>query len=555
MVIRELITRLGFDVNQSQIASFDRKIGELRNNLRGVSKNLSAIGSSLIGVGSRLSLFVTVPLIAANVAAIKVAATFEQLDISFTTMLGSAEKAQKLIKDMFEFAAKTPFQIKNIGPTVKQLLAFGVAETDIIPTLKTLGDLAAGLGVPIQRLALNFGQVKAQAKLTGRELRDFAFTGIPLLEELAKQLGVSKAEIQDMVSAGRISFEMVETAFKNMTSEGGRFANLMEKQAKTLGGLFSNLLDNLYLSAGAIGEILVETLELKRFIQFLNTQMSKLVEWLQKLNKRTKVILIFFMTFLTFLGPFLITLGLVIKGIAFLSSAFLLLKSALGLAALSAGIFNFAMLLLPALFLAVVAALALLIEDISVWVRGGRSITGKLLGPWKDWSRDMKSIFNGLSNFLDEFFFAAFTSNFDKVISDLDFFKETLKIFVKDVLDELAKIPGFITISKGLRKGATFLGQAVEGVGKTAEIVGRAFSGATPIPFKERRRIEREFEIAARPQMLQRRSQGGVVSIGDINTEVNVSPGEGGTPQDVADVVEEVISRKIVQTINDNLTP
>ena len=124
------------------------------------------------------------------------AGEFEQTNIAFTTMLGSAEKAQELLADLAEFAAKTPFQIPDVEKNAKLLLAMGIEVENIIPTMKSLGDVAAGLNVPLARIALNFGQVKTQSRLTGRELRDFNIAGVPLLQEIAKNMGLTEQAVK-----------------------------------------------------------------------------------------------------------------------------------------------------------------------------------------------------------------------------------------------------------------------------------------------------------------------------------------------------------------------
>lgn len=174
---------------------------------------------------------------------IKVGSNFEQLQISFETMLGSAEKAKVLLADITKFAIKTPFELKDVAKGAKSLLAFGIEQEKIIPTLKILGDVAAGLSIPIERLILNFGQVKTQSRLTGREIRDFAIAGVPLLDELAKVMGKSTSEITKLVSAGDVGFAIVEKAFQNMAGEGGKFFNLMIKQTASTSGQISNLQD------------------------------------------------------------------------------------------------------------------------------------------------------------------------------------------------------------------------------------------------------------------------------------------------------------------------
>ncbi|MCK5609857.1 tape measure protein [Candidatus Pacearchaeota archaeon] len=532
MIVRELITKLGFNIDQSKLANFDRQIGTLKGQLEGVSRNLNRIGNQLIGVGGRLTLFLTTPLLAANIAAIKVAATFEQLDISFTTMLGSAEEANKLIQEMFAFAAKTPFEIKNIGPVVKQLLAFGIVKDEIIPTLRILGDVAAGLSVPIQRIALNFGQVKAQTKLTGRELRDFAIAGVPLLDELANNLGKTTAEIKNLITTGDISFKMVEDAFKSMAGEGGRFNNLMAKQAKTLGGLFSNLLDNLFLAAGGFGEVIVEILQLKRAIGSLTVTIGKLLKSFQELNKFWKVTILFITAFLILFGPFLVIAGLAVKTIAFLASGFLLLKTALGLATLSAGGFNAVMLLLPAIILAVVAAFALLVEDIFIWATGGESLIGDLLGPWKEWQDTMTGFLQGVGSAI----YNLVHGDFEELIEKGKFLAKIFGFFFEDLFkfDEQAEK---LIAEVGKRPiGKRPVGEALTWPQRFAVI------DAPPGGFT------RLSGMANRP--------GGNVTVNTtMNTEVILAPGEGGTPEDIADKVNEVLGKKIDETIEANLTP
>lgn len=171
-------------------------------------------------------------------------AEFEQSKIAFSTMLGSAEKANTLLRDLANFASKTPFELKGIEQSAKQLLAFGIEEEKIVNTLKSLGDVAAGLSVPVGQLAYAYGQVRTANQLYGTELRQFMNAGVPLLSEFAKMFGKTEVEIKKMVEEGKIGFKDVEQAFKNMSGEGGRFYDLMNAQSKTFLGRVSNLRDS-----------------------------------------------------------------------------------------------------------------------------------------------------------------------------------------------------------------------------------------------------------------------------------------------------------------------
>ena len=185
----------------------------------------------------------------------KMAGQFEQTQIAFTTMLGSAEEADKLLKELADFAARTPFTIPGIEKNAKLLLAMGIETEKLLPTLKALGDVSAGLSVPLERIALNFGQVKTQAKLTGRELRDFNIAGVPLIQEIAKNMDLTEKEVKELVSAGTIGFDEVEKAFITMSSEGGKFFDLMEAQSRTLLGRLSNIQDSFIKLARIMGNV------------------------------------------------------------------------------------------------------------------------------------------------------------------------------------------------------------------------------------------------------------------------------------------------------------
>lgn len=184
-------------------------------------------------------------IVVAGSKMLDVATNIEQAKVAFETMTGSAKIAGDLMQKISDFAVKTPFELPGVISAAKQLLAMGSTVETVLPNLKMLGDLAAGTGAPLERLVMNFGQVQLQGKLTGRELRDFAVNGVGLLEQLAQQMGTTTESIMEMVSDGAIGFEEVRKAFENMTSGTGKFADLMDKQAKTFGGTMSNIRDQI----------------------------------------------------------------------------------------------------------------------------------------------------------------------------------------------------------------------------------------------------------------------------------------------------------------------
>ena len=185
---------------------------------------------------------------------VAVRSEFQQLEISFGTMLKSKEKANALMAQMTDLAAKTPFGLQEVSEGAKRLLAIQVPAEEVTETLRRMGDVAAGLGVPMAQLIHVYGQVKAQGRLFANDLYQFMNAGIPIIAELSKVVGKSETEIKDMVSAGKIGFTEIQAVIKNMTSEGGLFFNLMAEQSKSLGGQISNLQDNFDQMLNEIGK-------------------------------------------------------------------------------------------------------------------------------------------------------------------------------------------------------------------------------------------------------------------------------------------------------------
>lgn len=258
----------------NQIDENVKKIGKdaqkTTKNVSSLEKNLKRL-ASIVGIGLLVRGFNNLVKSSLNAAG-----AMEQVDIALTTMLGSAEEAANLQKDLIEFAKRTPFQIEGIFSTTKQLLAYGVAQEDIISTMSNLGNIASGVGVPMERLALVFGQVRSTGRLLGQDLNQFTQAGVPLLAELAKLLGTTEAEVLKLKESGAISFDIVKQALENMTSEGGRFFNLMQNQSKTFLGTVSNMQDSLFQVRNALGNALLPAA--KRVVNFMIPAFEKLTQ-------------------------------------------------------------------------------------------------------------------------------------------------------------------------------------------------------------------------------------------------------------------------------------
>ena len=178
---------------------------------------------------------------------------FQQFEIAFETMLHSGEKAKAMILDLAKLAATTPFDMKGVVSGAKQLLAYGFAADQITETMRRLGDISAGLGLNLQDLTWLYGTTMVQGRLFTRDLMQFTSRGIPMTEALAKQFGVTKDKVSELVTAGKIGFPEVEKAIKSMTDEGGQFGGLMEKQSHSITGQISNIQDSIEMAINDLG--------------------------------------------------------------------------------------------------------------------------------------------------------------------------------------------------------------------------------------------------------------------------------------------------------------
>lgn len=178
---------------------------------------------------------------------------FQQFEIAFETMLGSGQKAKGMISDLANLAASTPFDMKGVVNGAKQLLAYGFAANEITDTMRRLGDVSAGLGLNLQDLTWLYGTTMVQGRLFTRDLMQFTGRGIPLTEELAKQFGVTKDKVSELVTAGKVGFPEVKKAIESLTNEGGKFGGLMEKQSHSITGQISNIQDSIEMAINDLG--------------------------------------------------------------------------------------------------------------------------------------------------------------------------------------------------------------------------------------------------------------------------------------------------------------
>lgn len=226
--------RLSVKRLKDEYTAFKEEAGETVEANEKMSVSLTKV-LGVIGGVTALKNFVT--------ELINVRGQFQQLEIAFSTMLKSKEKANKLMSELVEIAAKTPFDLQGVASSAKQMLAYGSSADNVGNELVMLGNVAAGVGSQLSEIAYLYGTLRTQGRAYAVDIRQFAGRGIPIYEELAKVLGVTKDEVSGLMTEGKVGFKEVEQAFKNMTSESGIYYNLMEEQSKSLTGQISNLGD------------------------------------------------------------------------------------------------------------------------------------------------------------------------------------------------------------------------------------------------------------------------------------------------------------------------
>lgn len=237
----ELLDRIsgGLDRVNKKMDALKEHSDKAKKGLSGLENMSDRLKQSLMGLGLAFSMKGLVAEVA------NVRGQFQQLEVAFNTMLGSADKAEALMAQLVRTAAITPFDLEGVAQGAKQLLAYGMEAENVNETLIRLGDIAAGLSMPLNDLVYLYGTTMAQGRLYTQDLNQFTGRGIPMIEELAKVFGVAESKVRDLVEAGRVGFPEVQKVIENLTGEGSKFGGLMEEQSKTITGQISNIEDGI----------------------------------------------------------------------------------------------------------------------------------------------------------------------------------------------------------------------------------------------------------------------------------------------------------------------
>src|SRR3954447_3409312 len=230
---------------QDMSNSLDKVAGSADRTSRGLDVIKHGFATLTVGAGSAIA--------AAAGVGIKTAAQMETANIGFTTMLGSAAKAQDFLGKLQKFAAKTPFEFPELQTAASSLISIGIDANKVIPIMTTLGNVTSGMGTGsegVKRATIALQQMSAAGRITGEDLNQLRDAGVPVFDLLAKATGKSKAEIVKLAQAGKLGKREMDQLFKALETGKGleRFNGLMEKQSHSLAGLFSTLKDNVSMS-------------------------------------------------------------------------------------------------------------------------------------------------------------------------------------------------------------------------------------------------------------------------------------------------------------------
>lgn len=222
-----------------------------------ISGGKSGLLGSLGGLATSARLFIG-GAIATSVyefgkAAINARSKVEQLEISFSTLLGSQEKANSLLAELKSYGTVTPYDTEGLAQAARLMLSYGMSANKVMPMLKILGDIAMGDKEKLQSLALAFSQMSASGRVYKQDLNQMVNAGFNPLQIIAEKTGKSIGELNDELSAGKISVNQIEQAFIDATSEGGKFHNMVNNMSNSLEGKIASMADEWENLKAAIG--------------------------------------------------------------------------------------------------------------------------------------------------------------------------------------------------------------------------------------------------------------------------------------------------------------
>lgn len=371
MNVRELVTVLGFQVDETKLKRFDGMILATERKLEGLER-----------IQNRVLGFLGAAVAARGAAAfLQLTAQVEGNQVAFQTLLKDGEKAKAMLADIYTFAKETPFGIFDTSENAKRLLAFGFAAEKIIPTLRTVGDAVSALGTGnagLDRITYALGQIQTKGRLMTQEMNQLSESFIGGWKYLAEGLGKTEAQVMDMTEKRLIDSE---TALR-LIMEGIQrdFGGGMAARMKTLGGQWDMLkqsMQNFFISLGA-----------GKFGQSMTRMLTGLNRWF---DENADTITKFAQIAGSALGLIVDNAGLVVAALTAITATGLILwvqKLAQSLMLLWANPPALIFLAIAAAIFAVIVAL----NDLWVWIKGGDSLFGALFGDFQKYADAFRAV-------------------------------------------------------------------------------------------------------------------------------------------------------------------
>lgn len=290
-----------------------RNLEQLNGNFEKTENKAKKTGEAIDKIAKKAAL-ISAALGGTGIAAIKLAGNLEQTQLALEVLLGDAAKATQIKNEWTQLASSTPLSSSDIDSAGKKLLAFNIEAEKVTDTLRRIGDISAATGSSISEIADIYGKAAVQGRLFAEDINQFQGRGIPVVQSLAKVLGVAETEVRDLVTQGKVGFPELEAAFKNMTDEGGQFSGMMDKLSTSTLGKFSTTMDNAKLALASFGEVMLDSAN-----SVLDAG-NNLFQWLQDMDDGTKRFIVTFGGVAAMAGPVVLSIKAINAAMAALAA-------------------------------------------------------------------------------------------------------------------------------------------------------------------------------------------------------------------------------------------
>ncbi len=387
---------------QREIINTERKLKDLQTqaskwttaskSLKQFSTNIGNIGNTLTSVGQKF-MGLTATIGAGIVAGIKYNSEMETLGTNLKVLLGNEDKAQSMLKTLKQMASTTPFETTDLVSATQTLLSFGVEAENVNGILSMLGDVSMGNSEKLSSLALVFGQISANGKLTGQDLLQLINVGFNPLQIISEQTGESMESLRDKMSDGKITIEDVSRAFQVATSEGGRFYKGMDEGSKTLAGKASTALDGFKEALGGLTE---------SFLPMVTKALEKFTELINKFNsldEGTKQSIANFALMAGAIAPVLMVFGSLFSAISKISGGISGLISWIAKVKAGESIISTGALLVTGKIALIVTAITALVAGIKYLWDNNEGFRTAVINAWTKIKETLVNIFTAIGEF------------------------------------------------------------------------------------------------------------------------------------------------------------